>query len=173
MRLPTYTSRAVCRLKRTIKNRQVLVLEMRRALDGVFFADELLDIDDLLRRVAERPQTERHGAVQDLEHAATGQLLVLDERDVRFNTGGIAVHHEADCPRRCQDGRLCISETVAGPKLKNTVPNIPGRVLQMGRPTWVDLLDSVSVHLHDSHHRLGIVWILSKRPDNTCDLCAC
>ena len=35
-------------------------------------------------------------AVDDLHHSAAGQLLVLHQGNVRFDSGSVAIHHESD-----------------------------------------------------------------------------
>ena len=54
------------------------------------------DVGDLLLVVAERAQGLGHGAVDDLEIAAAGELLELDQREVGLDAGGVAIHDEAD-----------------------------------------------------------------------------
>ncbi len=46
--------------------------------------------------VAERAQGVGHGAVDDLEIAAAGELLELDQREIGLDAGRVAVHDEAD-----------------------------------------------------------------------------
>ena len=56
----------------------------------------------------------RHRAVDDLEIAAAGELLELDQREIGLDAGGVAIHHQADragrrddaWPGRC-DSRDC------------------------------------------------------------------
>src|SRR5687768_18333347 len=51
-------------------------------------ADRVGDhVVDLRPRVAERLQRLRHGAVDDLEIAAAGELLELHQREVRLDAG--------------------------------------------------------------------------------------
>src|SRR5262249_37351130 len=45
------------------------------------------------------------------------QLLVLDERDVRLDAGGVAVHHEGDGAGRGDDRRLGVADAVLRPQL--------------------------------------------------------
>ena len=58
--------------------------------------DVLGDRLDLLVLVAEVLQRPRHGLVDDLHRAAADQLLELDQGEVRLDTSGVTVHHEAD-----------------------------------------------------------------------------
>ena len=55
-----------------------------------------LDLGDLRLRVAEHAQRLRHRPVDDLEIAAAGELLELDQREVGLDAGGVAIHHQAD-----------------------------------------------------------------------------
>jgi hypothetical protein len=61
---------------------EVRVEHVRRAFDRVVLVDVLDDLVDLLRVVAEALERGRDGLVDDLQHAAADQLLVLHERDV-------------------------------------------------------------------------------------------
>ena len=54
------------------------------------------DVADLLLVVAERAQGLGHGAVDDLEIAAAGELLELDQREVGLDAGGVAIHDQTD-----------------------------------------------------------------------------
>ena len=56
----------------------MLVFDVWCTLNGILFANVLFDGNNLLWRIAKRLQAERHRTIQDLEHTATGQLLVLD-----------------------------------------------------------------------------------------------
>ena len=91
--------RAVGGLEGAVEDRQVLGLDVRRALDGLALGQVVEDLVDLFRAVAELLERRGHGLVDDLEEALADQLLVLDERDVRLNAGRIAIHHEGDGAR--------------------------------------------------------------------------
>jgi hypothetical protein len=58
--------------------------------------DVLGDRLDLLGLVAEVLQGAGHRLVDDLHGATADQLLELDQRQVRLDAGGVAVHHQAD-----------------------------------------------------------------------------
>ena len=103
---------AARRLERAVEHRQVRVLDVRRPLDGLVLVDVLDDLLDLLRGVAQLLERHRHGLVDDLHQPAADQLLVLDQRDVRLDAGGVAVHHEADGAGRREHGRLRVAEAV-------------------------------------------------------------
>ena len=51
---------------------------------------------DLPGGVAQLLERGGHGAIDDLEVAAAGELLELDQREVGLDAGGVAVHHQAD-----------------------------------------------------------------------------
>ena len=67
-----------------------------RAFDGAGGVDVADDRVGLLVGVAELEQRGRDGVVDDLDHAAADQLLVLDQREVGLDAGSVAIHHEAD-----------------------------------------------------------------------------
>ena len=106
---------AVGRLERAVEDRQVLWLEVRRALDGLVLGQVGEDLVDLFRAVAELAQGGRDGLVDDLEEALADELLVLDERDVRLDPGRIAIHHEGDRAGRGEDGDLGVAVAVCSP----------------------------------------------------------
>ncbi len=76
--------------------------------------------------VAEHAQRFRHRAVDDLEVAAAGELLELDQREVGLDAGGVAVHHEADGAGRRDHGRLRVAEAVLGAERQRAVPGALG-----------------------------------------------
>ena len=55
----------------------------------------------------------RDGSVDDLEHPAAGELLVLHQRDVGLDAGRVAIHQEADGARRRKDRDLGVAIAVA------------------------------------------------------------
>ena len=73
------------------------------------------DVGDLLLVIAERPQGLGRGAVDDLEIAAPGELLELDQREVGLDAGRVAIHHEADGAgrRNHRDLRVAIAMRLA------------------------------------------------------------
>ena len=62
--------------------------------------------------VAERAQRLGHGAVDDLEIAAAGELLELDQREIGLDAGGVAIHHQADRAGRRDDRDLRVAIAV-------------------------------------------------------------
>ena len=151
--------------ERTVEDRQVLVLQPRRPFDRVLGVDVVEDPPDLRLVVAELPQRHRHGPVDDLEHPAAGELLVLHQRDVGLDARGVAVHHEGDRAGRGQHGHLAVAVAVLAAHLEALVPDRAGLVEQVGRHRGVDRLDRVAVHLHHPEHRLAVDREAVERPD--------
>ncbi len=74
--------------------------------------DEGDDGVDFSVGVAELEERGGHGVVDDLDHAAADELLVLDEGEVGLDAGGVAVHHEADGSGGSEDGHLGVAVAV-------------------------------------------------------------
>ena len=127
---------AVGRLERAVEDRQVLWLEVRRALDRLVLGQVGEDLVDLFRAVAELAQGRRDGLVDDLEEALADELLVLDERDVRLDPGRIAIHHERDRAGRGEDGDLGVAVAVLLAELERLVEDRRAllRACPSGRP---------------------------------------
>src|SRR5262249_28839337 len=94
------------------------------------------DVLDFVWRIAEAGQCRRNRGVDDLEIAAAGQLLELDQGEVRLNPGGVAIHNEADGARwgDHRDLGVAVAELLA--QLEHTVAffssgfhQIPGTTL--------------------------------------------
>ncbi len=97
-------------------------LAERAVADGVG-----LDLGDLGFAVAERAQRFRHGAVDDLEIAAAGELLELHQREIRLDAGGVAIHHQADGAGRRDHGRLRVAVAVLLAEFDARCPRRPWR----------------------------------------------
>jgi hypothetical protein len=80
------------------------------------------DLVDLGLAVAEGLERLRHHAVDDLEVAAAGELLELDQREIGLDAGGVAIHHQADRAGRGDDRRLRVAIAVRGAELERLVP---------------------------------------------------
>ena len=80
--------------------------------DGVEFFDVRDDAFDFLRAIAEPAQRIGHAAIDDFQHAAAGEELVFDQRDVGFDAGRIAIHQERNGAGRCEDGDLRVAVAV-------------------------------------------------------------
>ena len=99
----------------------------RRPADGV--GDHVLD---RLVVVAERPERARHGLVDDLEIAAAGELLELDQGEVGLDAGGVAVHDEADRAGRGDDRDLRVAKPMHLAERQRRAPGGPRRFAQGG-----------------------------------------
>ena len=97
---------------RHIEHRKVLRGEIRRPDDRPVLVDVGDDLLDLLVVVAERLERERNRAIDDRHLPAADELLELDEREVRFHPGRVAIHQERNRPRRCKASGLGVA--VAG-----------------------------------------------------------
>ena len=161
--LPGDRPLAVTRPEGTIEHRQVLGLQLGRAFDRVVLVNVGHDRFHLGVAVAQRPQRQRHGLVDDLQHTAAGQLLVLDQGDIRLDARGVAIHHETDRARGGQHRGLGIAEAIALAVGQHLVPEVAGGLLQM---LWrgLDLLDLLPVHLHHAQHRLAVLVVVVEWP---------
>ena len=170
VRLPGDAPLAEPRLERTVEDRQVLVLEARGAFDRVVLVDVGEHRFDRWLVVAERAERERHRLVDDLEHAAAGELLVFHQRDVGLDAGGVAIHQERDRAGGREHRRLGVAVAVAAAAGEHVVPDLPGGVVQILRARAIDLLDRIAVHLHDVEHRLTVAREALEGPDGRGEL---
>lgn len=81
-----------------------------------------LDLGNVRLAIAERTQRVRHSAVDDLEVAATGELLELHQREVGLDAGGVAIHDQADRAGRRDHGRLGVAVAVLLAERQRLVP---------------------------------------------------
>src|SRR5438105_12440134 len=88
-------SSPLSRLERTIKNRQMIVLNMRCPIDSAGSVDVRNDRIRLLMRVTKFEQCAGHSVVDDLDHPSTNELLILNQSQIRLNARSIAIHHES------------------------------------------------------------------------------
>src|SRR5690348_15985258 len=93
---------SVLRPETAVEHRQMLCLEMRRILNCAGCIDVRNDLFSLFGGIAELNQSLRNGVVDNLDHATTYQFLILDQSQVWFNPGSVAIHHETDRSRRRQ-----------------------------------------------------------------------
>ena len=105
-------ARALGRLEGAIEDGEMLVFDVRRAFDGAGRVDVADDGVGLLVGVAELEERGGHGVVDDLDHAAADQLLVLHQREVGLDAGGVAIHHEADGAGGSEHGDLAVAVAV-------------------------------------------------------------
>ena len=114
--------------------------------------------------VAQPLERHRHGAVDDLHQAAADELLVLDQRDVRLDAGGVAVHHEADGAggREHRGLGVAIAEVLA--QLERLVPRLLGRGVEIGgHEPGVDLRHRVAVLAHHAQERVAVLLVAGER----------
>ena len=133
VRSPGDRAHAVARLEGTIEDRQMLVLQIGGPFDRVFAIDVGQDRVDLRLIVTQRLQPQGNRLVDDLEHAATGQLLVFDQRDVRLDPGRVAIHQEADRAGRSQHRGLGIAEAMSRPAVSTASHTLAEAFTQTGR----------------------------------------
>ena len=95
------------------------------------FTDVFDDGFHRLCGVAQAVECTRDRLVDDLHRAATHELFELDQREVRLNAGGVAVHHEADGSGRGQHRSLgvtpavlCTDLVTQGPVLGSQLQNV-------------------------------------------------
>ena len=113
--------------QRAIENRQMLGLESGRAFDGAVAIDVRNDLRSFLGRIAQVHQRLRHGVVDDFDDAAADQLLVLHQRQIGFDAGGVAIHHEADGAGGREHGDLRILVAVLFAEGQRRRPRIRAR----------------------------------------------
>ena len=68
-------------------------------------------------------QGRRNRLVDDLEIAATGQFFELDQRKVRLNPCGIAIHHQTDGAGGRNDRGLGVAEAMRLPQSQSLIPS--------------------------------------------------
>ena len=120
-------------LEAAIKHRQMLRLDAGRALDGAGGVDVADDRVDLGIGVAELEERRGDGVVDDLDHAAAHQLLILHQREIGLDAGGVAVHHEADGAGRREHGDLRIAVAVLLAMSQGLVPALFAGLDQRGQ----------------------------------------
>ena len=132
-------------------------------------------------RVALFAQAGWHSRHGNLEHASPSEILELDERVLRLDTGGVRPHHQSDGSGGRDDGGLSIAVAVLFSLPDSRLPGGAGRLVQvLGALLGVDghwqhaqpliLVDrsvvrSAHVVAHDAHHRLAVVLELFERTE--------
>jgi hypothetical protein len=79
---------------------------------------------DLLARVAQGLERGLDARVGDLEVPAAGELLELDEREVRLDARRVAVHQQPDGARGRDDAHLGVAEAVLRAERVRLVPRL-------------------------------------------------
>ena len=113
-------------LEGAVEDGEVLGLDGGRAFDGAGGVDVADDGVDLVLGVAELDEGGGDGVVDDLDHAAADELLVLDEGEIGLDAGGVAVHHEADGAGGGEDGDLGVAVAVLFAVGECAVPGVRG-----------------------------------------------
>src|SRR5450756_1718962 len=154
------------RFERAIENRQMLGLQsalhgrtvVLDVLDGVEFFNVRDDVLDGFFTVAQAAQGIRHAAVDDLQHAATGEQFVFHQGNVRFDTSRIAVHEEGDGAGRREHGDLRIAIAVLFAFGERTVPRLARLGLEVIEfRAGLDLFHRGAVQLDHPEHGFDIV----------------
>ena len=84
----------------------------------------------LVGGIAQLEEGFRNRVVDDFDHAAAHQLLVLDQGQIGFNARGVAIHHEADGARGRQNRGLRVAIAVALAITQRHVPALAAGVDQ-------------------------------------------
>src|ERR1035437_10053132 len=141
---------SILRTEAAIEYRQMLRLQFGSALDsagGIDVGDDLLH---LFGRVAQFDEGGGDGIVDDLDDAAAHQLLVLDEREIGLDAGGIAIHHEADGAGGRDHGHLRVAIAALAAAFVSVVPALPGALHHGGgHAVGIDAADGIAVHADD------------------------
>ncbi len=148
-----------------------------------------LDLGDLVFRIAQRAQGGGNGAVDDLEVAATGELLELDQREVRLDAGGVAIHDQTDGAGRGDDGNLGVAIAVLFTELEGCVPRGGRAVDQVligargvvernrrDREGFIAIglaVRGVAVIADDAQHVLGVALVILERTELGGDFSGC
>ena len=99
-------------LEGAVEDGEVLGLDAGRAFNGAGGVDVADDGVDLVVVVAELEERGGYGVVDDFDHAAADELLVLDEGEIGLDAGGVAIHHEADGAGGREHGDLRVAIAV-------------------------------------------------------------
>src|SRR5947209_7619968 len=134
------------------------------AVLGDVFDDRL----GLLLLVTQSGECLGYRLIDDLHGAATDQLLELDERKVRLDTGRIAVHHEPNSSSRRQNAGLSISPTIFLTDPETILPRLGSSLLNSAVIVVVgaDQIVGCGVLAHDPLVRLSVASIALVWPDN-------
>ena len=106
---------------------QALVIDGRRPVERAVAQRIALDRGDLGGAVAQRGQRLRHGAIDDLEIAAAGELLEFDKGEIGLDAGRVAIHDEPDRSGRRDHGRLRVAVPVPLTERQGAIPGLPCR----------------------------------------------
>ncbi len=142
------------------EDRQVLGRHVGRTDDRHVLVDVGDDVVDLVRAVAELGQRPWHRLVDDRHRAAADQLLRLDEAQIGLHSRGVAVHEQADGPRRRQHRGLRVAHAVGLGQVDRLVPGLLRRREQLGgHDVLVDACRLRLVHAQHVEHRLAVLVV--------------
>ncbi len=104
--------------------------------------------------------------------AASDQLFHGYEREGRFDSGSIAVHHKSDGASRCDDRYLSVSKSMFFSGFERHTPNIFGFICQSFVFNQINgqRFGGFLVLGDNTKHRFAIYGIGFKRTDPACDL---
>ncbi|MPL92618.1 hypothetical protein SDC9_38730 [bioreactor metagenome] len=120
--------RGQCRLDLLDLGRAETMADERGAVDARAIAQGSVadriadDLLDLRRGIAERFEGRGHRAVDDLEVAATGELLELHQGEIGLDARRVAIHHQADGARGRDHRDLRVAEAMRLAKRQRLVP---------------------------------------------------
>ena len=135
-------ARSFSRLERAIKHCQMLVFDMRRALNRSRRVNVTDNRVGLIMIVAELEQCRRHRLIDNLDHSPAHQLLVLHQRQIRFHTGSVTVHKKSDCAGRGENCDLGVAVAEFFAVGESFVPaGFGGFVEAAGDVVFVDVVD--------------------------------
>ena len=157
------------------------VVDPRRIADGAVADRVGDDLFDLGRAIAEVFQGGGDRAVDDLEITAARELLELDQRKVRLDPRGVAIHDQTDRSGWRDDGGLGVAIAVQFTKAQCLVPagfrqfdqRAVGAVGVIQRDGWDrqrligDLIGigGGAVVADDAQHMLGVALISREGPE--------
>src|SRR5262249_62403294 len=84
-----------------------------------------------VRRITELLEAGFDGLIDDLQHAASRQQLVFDQRNIRLDPCRVAIHQKSDCSGRSKNGDLSISKPGSAPELNSICPNLDRFLFQI------------------------------------------
>src|SRR5262249_31631913 len=100
--------------------------DVRAAFGGGGAAAVADDVVDLPGRVAEARQGGRQRGVDDLEVAAAGELLELDQGEVGLDAGGVAIHEQSNRAGRRDTADLGVAVAVLFAQREHPITLQPG-----------------------------------------------
>ena len=127
-------------LEGAIEDGEVLLTDAGGAFDGSGGVDVGDDGVHGVLGVAELDEGAGDSVVDDLDHAAADELLVLDEGEIGLDAGGVAIHHEADGSGGGEDGDLRVSVAELLAVGEGSVPGVGGggdEGVELGYDEWL------------------------------------